>query len=174
MATYTRTLRVLEATKRLLREIPTWEIPLMNRELVERATHPEAVEGIAMEMGEEWVAHGRKVMGGEIDDGLTAAQAVLPRNKSFFIDNRDVLFPSRIEENIRTRLGDDRLDVEFDPLPASPFGGNGPISKLAISVRWLGGATIEGSALPTLADSGFTFVVGECAFRYDRLGLRRM
>ena len=36
-------LRVLEATLRLIKDRSEWEIPAMNRELVERATHPDAL-----------------------------------------------------------------------------------------------------------------------------------
>lgn len=39
-------LRILEATRRLIGEYPRWSIPRMNRELVDRATHPAVVEGI--------------------------------------------------------------------------------------------------------------------------------
>ena len=64
-------LRTLEATRRLIAEHPEWRIPEMNRELVERATHPDALEEIVRELGDEWQVHANWVEGGEIADGLT-------------------------------------------------------------------------------------------------------
>ena len=111
-------LRVLEATRRLITKFPEWRIPDMNRQLVEGATHPEEMEAIVEEMGDDWRVHANDVMGGQLGDGLTAANAVIRRDKSFFgNDNRDVLFGSD-EEKIRTRLGDEGVEVEFDPAAA--------------------------------------------------------
>ena len=118
-------LRVLESTRRLVRDSPTWEIPKMNRELVERATHPDPLNQIVEELGEDWLVHANKVTGDELADGLTASQAIIRRAKSFFADNREVLFPTSLEEKIRTRLGDDRLDVELEPAPPSPLEAEG-------------------------------------------------
>ena len=50
-------LRVLEATRRLIVQYPQWDIPRMNRELVENATHPDALEAIVEELGEAWRTH---------------------------------------------------------------------------------------------------------------------
>ena len=170
-------LRILEATRSLIEEYDDWRIPEMNRELVERATHPAALAAIE-EMGDDWKEHGIKVKGGAIGDWQTARNAIIRRDKSFFLDNRDVLFPSD-EERIRTRLGDDRVDVTFDPTPASPFDSDGapPIDRVAVSVRWLpndAGDGIESVAATTTDDGGFEFAVGERRFRYDRAGLRRV
>ena len=44
----------------------------MNRELVERSTHPEALEAITEEMGEDWREHAIKIEGAEIADNLTS------------------------------------------------------------------------------------------------------
>ena len=55
--------RVLEATRRLIAEHPEWRIPAMNRELVERATHPRALAGIVERMGEDWLVHANNVEG---------------------------------------------------------------------------------------------------------------
>ena len=64
-------LRTLEATRRLAAERGRWRIPEMNRELVERATHPDALAEIVRELGADWQTHAVKVEGGEIADGLT-------------------------------------------------------------------------------------------------------
>ncbi len=165
-------LRVLEATRLLIAQYPQWDIPRMNRELVERATHPAALEAIVEKLGGEWREHAIKVMGGELADGLTAANAVIRRDKSFFTDNRDVLFGSD-EERIRTRLGDEGIEVQFDPLPASPFDAGRSIETLAVAAHLLRGAAPEAPVTPAGNADGFTFAAGDRNFRYDRLGLRR-
>ena len=166
-------LRTLEATRRLVAQYGEWRIPEMNRELVERATHPDALAEIVRELGDEWRVHANNVEGGEIADGLTANFAVIRRDKSFFTDNRDVLFGD-MEERIRTRLGDDRLDVSFDPRPGSPFDASLRVEKLAISARWLGGTEVQETVAPVPTDGGFEFTVGDRRFTYDCLGLRRL
>ena len=164
--------RVLEATRRLIAEHPEWRIPAMNRELVERATHPHALAGIVERMGEDWLVHANNVEGGEIADGLTAANAIVKRGLSFFTDNRDVLFSSD-EERIRTRLGDEGVDVGLDPPQPSPFtdAGAPSIDRLSVPVRWLGGERVESAVAAEPTDGGgFAFAVGKHRFHYDRLG----
>ena len=164
-------LRILQATLGLIGEYPRWEIPEMNRLLVERATHPTALADTEA-MGDAWKEHGIRIKGGEIGDWQTARNAIIRRDKSFFEDNRDVLFPSD-EERIRTRLGDDRVDIAFDPAPFSPFDG-APIERIGMTVRWALGVEIPESVETTAMDGGgFEFAVGSRRFRYDRLGLRQ-
>ena len=143
----------------------------MNRELVERATHPAVLDAIVEDLGDGWREHANRVMGGELADGLTAANAVIRRDKSFFTENRDVLFGSD-EERIRTRLGDEGIEMEFDPPPASPFDAGRSIETLNIAAHLLRGAVPDGPVTPAGDADGFTFAVGDRTFRYDRLGLR--
>ena len=165
-------LRILEATHGLIAEYGEWRIPEMNRELVERATHPEALEAIVEELGDDWRIHANSVTGGRLAEGLTADNAIIKRDKSFFTDNHDVLFGTA-EEKIRTRLGDEGIDVGFDPQPTSPLDAGRRIDKIAVPARWLAGATVEGPVAPTPDANGFTFAIGDRVFRYDRRGLRR-
>ena len=166
-------LRVLEATRRLIRHYPEWRIPEMNRLLVEGATHPAELEVIVEEMGDDWRVHANNIVGGELGDGLTAANAVIRRDKSFFTDNQDVLFGSD-EERIRTRLGDEGIEVEFDPPPPSPFDTSQGIESMTFPGHMLRGAHHDGNpVVPVVSQGGFAFAVGDRTFRYDRLGLRR-
>ena len=167
-----RSLHALEATRRLVIERPVWEIPAMNRELVEGATHREALERITEEMGEEWRVHAIDSEGGYIADRLVARSTLIDFGKDFFNDNRDVCFPGN-EERIRTRLGDDRVTVKLDPPQPSPFGQGRKIEAVDMTVRWLGGATAPESVTPEPAGDGFRFIIGERGFVYDRLGLRQ-
>ena len=167
-----RHLHVLEATRRLIEDNPQWRIPEMNRLLVESATHPDALDAITEEMGDDWKAHANDSEGGHIADRQTARGHVIRRDKSFFEDNREVLFPD-IEEQIRTRIGDDRIDVAFAPSPASPFDPSRTIDKIPLTVRWLDGGEVPEAVEPTPADGGFRFSIGSRTFIYGRLGLRR-
>ena len=165
-------LRILLATLGLIGEYSQWQIPEMNRLLVERATHPNTLADIEA-MGDEWKEHGIKIEGGEIGDWQTARSAIIRRDKSFFEDNRDVLFPGD-DERIRTRLGDDRVDIAFAPQPASPFDGPA-IERVPMTVRWLDrSGDVPDSVETTATDGGFEFAVGSRRFRYDRMGLRRV
>ena len=62
-------LRILEATRRLIAESGSWTIPQDNRYLVERATHPEALENIVADKGDEWRSHANAVTGGGLAEG---------------------------------------------------------------------------------------------------------
>ena len=166
-------LSILEATLRLICEHSEWRIPEMNRLLVERATHPDALKAITEEMGDDWKKHALNTEGGEIADKQHARGHTIRRDKSFFEDNRDVLFVSD-EERIRTRLGDDRIDITLNPPQPSPLDPSNNIDKLAISVRWLPGEGVPVSVKPYPREGGFEFAVGDKRFVYDRLGLRRI
>ena len=169
-----RNLHVLEATRRLVVDNPQWRIPEMNRKLVERATHPEAVDAITTELGEAWKDHAISTEGGHIADVQTARGHIIRRDKSFFTDNREVCFPSD-DLRIRTRLGDDRVEIAFDPPPGSPFDPSRTVDRLAMSARWLPGVEPTDQVEPMPCDAGgFEFGAGDRTFRYDRLGLRRV
>ncbi len=170
-------LRVLEATRRLILHYPEWRIPAMNRELVERTTHPDALKAITDELGDTWQIHATQMTGETLAKNLTAKNALIRYDKSFFgEDNREVIFGSD-EERIRTRLGDEGMEVELDPPAPSPFGAE-DITRLTIphhlAPRLSGEATDNKPVVPDLEDGGFTFRMGEPRFRYDRLGLRRL
>ncbi len=162
-------LRVLELTRRLISERSEWRIPEMNRDLVERATHPAELESLVEEMGDNWKELRNEVEGRTYGDVQTARLNLLKRRISFL--DREVVF-SGAEERIRTRLGDEGIEVEFSSAQPSPFGG-AEIESLSLPVRWLGDSTIDVAVAPTNTNGGFVFAVGENRFAYDRLGLRR-
>ena len=168
-----RSLHILEATRRLIERHPVWRIPEMNRRLVEEATHPAALGRISAELRDDWAAHATDMEGGYIADAMAASSAVINFGKSFFADNGAVVFPSN-EVNIRTRLGEERVDIALDPPAASPFDGAPPIDRMAMSLRWLAGVELPEGAIETQAVAGgFEFGIGGRRFRYGRLGLRR-
>ena len=173
-----RDLRVLEATRRLIEEYGVWDIPAMNRMLVENATHPERLGAIAREMGDEWAVSSIGVEGEKIADAQLARLHTIKWDKAFYVDgvgNRDVVFVGD-DAGIRTRLGDDRVEIRFEEAQASPFGGDGRVEGVAVALRWVGDGEVgERVGAWALKDErGFGFGVGERGFVYDRLGLRRL
>jgi len=166
-------MRILEATRRLINEYPQWRIPEMNRELVERATHSQALEAIAQELGKDWQAHAQAIQGGKLGDGQTARDLTIRRDNSFLFGNREVVFVSS-DEKIRTRLGDDRIDMALDPPQPSPFDGSQKIDKLALSIHWLPPNEVPEVVPPVPVGDGFEFVIGKSYCRYDHRGLRRL
>ena len=170
-----RNLHILEATRRLVDQHRHWRIPEMNRKLVEMATHPEVLERITAELGEEWQDHAMGTAGGHIADVQTAQNAIVRRDKTFYPeeDNGAVSRGWDNENNIRTRLGDDRVEIALEPAAASPFDASRSIDRIALSTRWLPRIAPPESVEPTPANGGFEFRVGDRRFRYDRLGLRR-
>ena len=147
-----------------------WLIPEMNRMLVERATHPQALQTLVDSMGDDWVVHANQVTGARFAEDLTAHNAVIRRDRSFL--DREVAFGSA-EERIRTRLGDEGVKVMFEPQPASPFNPDLPIPQLSIPYHMSRGLNPEESVAATPADGGFEFDIEGAHFRYDRWGLRR-
>ena len=170
--------RILEATRRLIHENPEWRIPEMNRSLVERATHPAALKAITAELGDDWRVHANNVEGELIADTMTAGGVIVRRDKTFYEDNSDVVFGD-MQQQIRTRLGDEGIEVEFVPQPKSPFDASVSIEKLTIPAHLLRGQSIDASVseepiAPTTDADGFRFSINGANFRYDRLGLRRV
>ncbi|MYC93639.1 MAG: CRISPR-associated helicase Cas3' [Caldilineaceae bacterium SB0661_bin_32] len=170
-------LRILEATARLVAEHAAsgtfWDIPGMNRALVERSTHPEALEAITEAMGEDWREHAIKMEGVYIADNLTARQVIIRRDRSFYEENRDVVFPD-VEERVRTRLGDEGVEITLEPAAPSPLAGDGTIPRIVIPGHMAHGLTGEEPVPWTAGEGGFEFTAGDRRFRYDRLGLRQL
>lgn len=161
-------LRILEATRRLIDAAPTRQIPRDNRELVERATHPQARQQIAQELGAAWVKHGQDI-DGETGAGRTIAHLqALPYDKPF----EGLTFPDA-DQKVATRLGAaDRL-VEFDPPLRGPFGLD--VRELAIRHHLLPELLFDAAPQHVQPISGgFEFSLGARRYRYSRVGLERL
>ena len=143
-------LLAVEATRRLIFQRPIWKIPEINRELVERTTHPEALEALVEELaaGEpKWRAHDEDNFGLTLAHRGSAAAAGIDWTRPF---SDLISLPwSGDEERFATRLGLDSRVVEFDQAeaPISPFGEQVrriaiPPGGLAKSIRrsWSHGA----------------------------------
>lgn len=163
-------LRQLEATRRLVAERSPFAIPEMNRELVELATHPTALDAIASAGGSSWLAHAATCLG----EGLASQN--LGHLSTFTWENpyQDTPFAPDVSAMATTRLGaDDRL-ARFEPPLASPFGDQ--FSSLSVPSWLVRGAGEDElpQVLKTDVSAGWVrFRFGETVFEYDRLGLRR-
>lgn len=173
-------LRVLEATRRLIAGADSHLIPQDNRELVERATHPQVLHALAQELGAEWLAHGQSVDGETHAERVQANLNVLPFGQRFMtVDDNgyelDTLcFPDK-EQKISSRLGAADYLLSFDPPQPGPFA----TLTNSIPVRhhlWPKDTPPDTQAVigETLPGGGFTFTVGTASFRYSRLGLERI
>ena len=168
-------LRVLELTLGLVRDASSsgrpWRIPEMNRELVENATHPQALEDLVESRGGEWVTHQGEITGARIGDIQIARNAIVKRDKTFL--EKEVVFAGN-ETQIRTRLGDEGIEVSFSPAPVSPLDPSLSIESITMPAHMTAGATPEESVEPVIGQAGFEFAVGSRRFAYDRLGLRQL
>ena len=162
-------LRILEATRRLIDAAPTRQIPRDNRELVERATHPEALRQIEQALGAAWVKLGQDIDGKVGGERTMAQLQALPYDQPF----EGLAFPDA-EQKVATRLGAaDRL-IEFDPPLLGPFGLE--VRQLALR-HHMAPPDLPIDAAPQQTQpisGGFEFSLGKRRYRYSRFGLERL
>lgn len=164
-----RDLRAVEATRLLIDENPRVEIPQDNRRLVEAATHPERLEAIEKELGEDWQRLGQEIAGDTGAERVIANLHALEIDKAFDEQQR---FPTDID--IATRLGiRDRL-LLFDPAPKGPFGA--PLRQLPMR-HYLAADGTDPDAQPQKIEEregAIEFALGAAHFRYGRFGLEKL
>lgn len=128
----------LAATLDQIIEHPVWQIPAMNRALVEAATHPEALDQVAEAHG--WQSYRMRVTGKALAEMQTAGLCVLDRTVPMLMPNGRVrCFPD--DEKIRTRLGEEGVVLMLPDGTAGAFGR--PITRLALPAHWSRGLTGE-------------------------------
>lgn len=163
-------LRILEATRLLVEAQASRNIPAENRVLVERATHPEALQAIEA-LGEEWQRVGQAIEG---DTGARRGLAhlhAIPYDAPFSA----LSFPDS-DQKIATRLGAaDRL-IELAPPQPGPFGQD--VNQIALRFHQAP-AGLSPDAQPSdivvlPGKTGFEFTLGDARYRYSRFGLERL
>ncbi|MNS74074.1 helicase Cas3 [compost metagenome] len=164
-------LRVLEATWQELERRTLLTIPEDNRELVEAATHPEALKRITDALGAPWQLHATKTVGARLANQGIAVLNTANWGEEF--GTQASLFPDRTQEpRISTRLGEEDRKMNFDPPFIGPFGS--PVEVLALPAQFSKEASSD--AKPTdlipMPSGGAAFTFGPRRFVYDRLGLR--
>lgn len=164
-------LRSLEATRRLIDAQPTRLIPFDNRRLVEHATHGQALDAVAAELGPDWTRFGIDYEGAVSARHAVARLHAMPYEEAYYPGG----FPED-EHKIGSRLGAaDRLLV-LEPTQPGPFGL--AVRELALRHHQLPSglpSDAQPSAFRPLLDSaGFEFTLGAVRYRYSRLGLERL
>jgi CRISPR-associated endonuclease/helicase Cas3 len=172
-------LRILEATRRLISESDSHVIPRDNRELVERATHSDALTAIEEELGQVWKAHAQDVLGELLAATVQGNHSVVDFKKHFWlIDDSgyelDTLSFTGPEQQISSRLGAGDYLLKFEPPQPGPFGldvRNMPV-RPSMWPKDLSPDTIP-IFQQSLPNGGFTFLLGKAIYQYSRLGLER-
>ena len=155
----------LELTRRLIETDPEWILPVMNRFLVESATHPERIDALHAELGEDWAAYWNTVYGKDVAEAGAAKGVVLPTDQAF----ADVRFPDK-EEQIRTRLGAEGARIAFAAPVTGPFGIE--VGSLTLPPQWSRGIDASEAVVPMMQDGVLRFRMGDLDLAYDRAGLK--
>jgi len=149
----------LAATLAEIEGTPVWQIPDMNRALVERATHPERLDQVAQENG--WQDYRRRVTGKAIAETQGAELVTLDRTAEF-----PCKFPD--DEVIRTRLGEQGVVLTLPEGTIGPF--RHPVKTLALPVHWSRGLNGDEEVIVE-SDDPLRLSVGEKRFQYGADGL---
>ena len=173
-------LRMIEATKRQLTGNPVWEIPAMNRELVEKATHPTELEAIVAADAADWKEHDNAIKGLATADRQSAQAVILDRSVPFYDgnsgDNDEVVF--KRNTHVVTRLGEATIEIDVEPAEKGPFGNDVDLLSMP---HWMISADLAdqedvNAEILHRNEQGFDFRVPDGArnFRYDRFGISRL
>lgn len=168
-------LRILEATLRLISSSASHVIPQDNRELVERATHPEVLTELEKELGTYWAVHGQTVDGELQAKKGVAALHRLTFDQEFEDEAGNVLTFLDGEQKVTSRLGATDYLLTFATPPKGPFGNS--IQRLPVRHHmWPHGVSPDEQPViqSQMNDGGFTFSLGDTHYRYSRLGLERI
>ena len=157
----------LELTRRLIAEQSEWNIPEMNRALVEGATHPQRIDELLSEKGEAWIRYENKVCGSRIAESMHAKMNTLDRNRRF---DGDLEFPDA-DDRIMTRLGEDGIVLNLPDPVEGPFGSE--VNKITLPARWSRGLRGDEDTAIETTDNGLKISVGSHCYLYTREGLDR-
>lgn len=160
-----RELSVLELTRRLIIEHEIWDIPRMNRALVEGGTHEDKIADLHEELGDAWRRYDAKVGGAGAADAVTARGMILDWQVPF----DDVNFSD--DERIATRLGDQSVQFTLaEPHPQGPFGET--VCGLNLPAHWIHERPVDDEPLNwTQTDDGIIVSIADADFYYDRFGI---
>ena len=153
-----RDLAALELTNRAVLERSTWQIPEMNRCLVDGATHPDRIAELIAQKGAQWEEYHRKAGGSRSAEEALARLNRLDRTKDFAC----LTFPSS-DEQIMTRLGEEALVLTLDPPPIGPYGL--PINNISLPARWSRGIPKDQPAEFSSCGKDLSISIGDRHFR---------
>ena len=158
-------LRSLELTYRTLKEKPEVLIPDDNRFLVERATHPEALDSL---VGERWTEHRNSIYG----KGLAKAIAASTITNAFDQYFGQVEF-AEAGRAVTTRLGADQLHLSLNRQVMSPFGET--LAEMLIPGHMAPDELNDG--LIMVEEEGGGVIIMRCEerrYRYSKYGLEEI
>lgn len=174
-------LRVLEATRQQIFSHLVWNIPDMNRQLVEDATHPKRLQEIVDADPVTWTQHHNEMRGTVSANQMTAASVLVDWSKPFYDHFERENLALFNAGNVMTRLAESSIEVEFEDGVIGPFGTL--VSKIAVPHWMLGDVDISHIAdqqalvaqVTEMGPDGFVFTVpGETrTLRYSRFGVSR-
>ena len=153
-------LPALEATRRAIDGHSEWSIPEMNRDLVEAATHPEALAAIVAELG--WEDYHYAIIAKELAEEQHGSYVVYSKARLF-----ECFRPFPDDSAVRTRLGGDGVIYRLPEGTTGPFGT--VIGRISLPAHWSRGLSgnedvwIEGNDL----------AIDGKHFTYTRCGLSR-
>jgi CRISPR-associated endonuclease/helicase Cas3 len=153
--------RVLALTWRSLAADPVLRLPAQARARIEAATHPECFARLP----EPWPTHGAAIEGKELGEIRLALRSVVddrPFGELHYADKG---------ERVLTRLGRATYDIPLASPMRSPLGAM--ISRVSIPAHWLGERNVPEQVQGRQEAAGFSFSIGETAFRYTRFGLEK-
>jgi len=165
-------LRALELTRRLIAERKAVRLPDEARLWVESITHPEALRRLEEE-DERWQAHGQKVEGTNIAQGIAADMALIDLTCPF----TDLRWREK-GEPVRVRLGADGYTFALSSSFPSPFGQE--IREITVPGWMLGNKseTIDKFSVLKVEQQGEGVLLYSEAFKlrlfYDRFGLQEV
>ncbi|MEM9292742.1 MAG: CRISPR-associated helicase Cas3' [Acidobacteriota bacterium] len=166
-----RDLRVIEATWRELEEREELVIPRDCRDLVEAATHYQALSAIEEEGSEAWASHGHQVLGRGFAERGSGTRNLLAWSEPFGTRG----LPEDAVREIQTRLGERDLLLELPGSPLGPFGQ--PVAVVKLRRYEVG--EFDWCQDPLTAEDvkttqeAITFAAAKNQFIYGRLGLRK-
>jgi CRISPR-associated endonuclease/helicase Cas3 len=155
--------RVLQRTMDELRVRGHIEIPRDNRALVERTTHPEALE----RLGDPWRQHGAQVEGNAMAMRRAAETGANDDSLPF-----GELAYGAPDEAVTTRLGADTWRLPLTRPVDHPFGV--PLSEIDLPGRMAPPGVQPPEVIdPEPTSEGLRFVIASRRYRYTRFGLER-
>ena len=156
----------LELTQRLILDSRVWDIPGMNRALVEEATHPDYLKALIAEKGEDWARYDCEEGGARAAEAEIARMNVLQRSARF----EGLRFPKG-DERIMTRLGEEGVLLDLQPAPMGPFEQR--VTRITLPAHWSHGINDDHEVVVEPGEEGLVISVAGKRFHYGRTGLNR-
>ncbi len=167
-------LPVLALTQALIRRTPRLAVPAMNRAMIEEVYHRES-RHLLLHEDKRWERIIDKQLGTTMGQRAVATRWRLPlMTDSYSGEAMTELFRLSLDEELRlrSRLGDDKIRLEFDTQVPSHF--TAAAGEAFVDVEWRKLGLIGSSTLPTVnvmsAAHDFTFTAGRLRGVYSRFG----